>query len=240
MPRHRATKAAFALLVGLLTAGAAQGAVVLTSVEGWPNGRPFFQGDPPPNAVDGNINSYTWTTAQGNFASPAYLGVGFATTPVNRIRLWKTPESGYTPDENIKDLVIQYTNDNSAIPLDLRSWQNVFGLTSGYLATELFNAASVNLNGTVTGDVHDSPGVTGPANGWGSLSFSPVQATGIRIGFSNNNGNPFYTHYRVGEFEVYAIVPEPATVVAFLASVLSLGIARRILAGSKPGPQLAS
>jgi hypothetical protein len=216
----------------VLAVTAAQGAVVLTSVKGWPNERPGFQGDPPPNAIDGNVNTYTWTTASGNSANPSYLGVGFNTEIVDRIRLWKVPDSGFGFTPNIKDLVIQFTNSSIGTPLDLRVWQTVTGLANGYFATEFLNATSVNANGSVTGDVHNSP--TG--DGWASLTFDKVHATGMRIAFTVPSGQPI-NHYRVGEFQVYAAVPEPATVIAFLASILSLGVARRVLAGSKPESQ---
>jgi len=224
------TTARSALVCGLLvvTATNANAAVVvLTSVKGWPNGRTV--GDNPPNAIDGNINTYTWTTNPSNTVNPSYLGVGFNSIGVNRIRLWKVPDSGFGFTPNIKDLVIQYTTSNPATPLDLRIWQTVSGLTSGYLATELFNASSVNANGTVTGDVHNSPA----GDGWGSLTFNPVMATGIRIAFTVPSGQPV-NHYRVGEFEVYSVVPEPAAALVFVASVLIGGIAFRLLVGSKP------
>jgi hypothetical protein len=185
--------------------------VPLTSVKGWPNGR--LSNDTPPNAIDGNTNTFTWTTESFNFNNPSFLGVGFNSSPVGRIRLWKTPDGG--GGANIKDLTIQYTNDSSATPLDLRTWQNVSGLTSGFFGTELFNASAVNANGTVTGDVHDSTG----ANGWGSLSFNAVLATGMRIAFANP-GSGQVVHYRVGEFEVY--VPEPATVSLLMIGVFAI------------------
>lgn len=197
-------------------------AVTLTSVKGWPNER--TSNDPPPNAIDGNTNTFTWTTESFASASPSYLGVGFNSTGVGRIRLWKTPEGGGGP--NIKNLVIQYTNDSSATALDLRAWSNVSGLASGHLATELLNASAVNANGTVTGDVHNSPG----PDGWGSLTFAPVQATGIRIAFSNPSGTGLI-HYRVGEFEVHsAEVPEPSAL-AFLMLGLFAGISGRVRVG---------
>jgi len=189
---------ACALLLAATAVTSANG-IPLTSVKGWPNGR--LSNDTPPNAIDGNINTYTWTTESFNFNNPSYLGVGFNNNVARAIRLWKTPDGG--GGANIKDLTIQYTNDSTATPLDLRTWQNVTGLTNGIAGTELLNATSVNAGGTVTGDVHNSPA----GNGWGSLSFNPVPATGIRIAFANP-GSGQVVHYRVAEFEV---IPEPAT-----------------------------
>lgn len=206
-----------AVLIGLVifTASNANAAfVVRTSAKGWPNGR--TSSDLPPNAIDGNLNTFTWVTESFNFANPSFLGVGFDTIAVGRIRLWKSPDGGGGP--NIKNLQIQYTNDNSAIALDSRNWQNVSGLTSGFWGTELYNASAVNANGTVTGDVHNSFG----GDGWGSLSFDPVQATGIRIAFSNPAaGN--VVHYRVSEFEIYTAVPEASSVIVWSLLALTLG-----------------
>ncbi len=82
-------------------------AVVLTSVEAFPNGR--TSNDLPPNAIDGNLNTYTWTTREFNFINPAYLAVGFAATPINRVRLWKSRASGAGGVEDSKNIVVQYT-----------------------------------------------------------------------------------------------------------------------------------
>jgi hypothetical protein len=191
--------------------------VPLTSVKGWPNGR--VSNDTPPNAIDGNTNSYTWTTESNNAVNPSFLGVGFNSSPVNRIRLWKLPDSGFGFTPNIKNLAIQYTNNNPATPLDLRTWQNVSGLTTGSGGNEPINASSINANGTVTGDVHNSPA----GDGWASLRFDLVQATGMRIAFSVPSGSPI-NHYRVGEFQVH--IPEPGTI-ALLLSGLAAGMACR-------------
>jgi hypothetical protein len=183
------------------TAARAQADLIpLTSVKGWPNGR--TSNDTPPNAIDGNTNTYTWTTESNNAVNPSFLGVGFNSSLVNRIRLWKVPDSGFGTTPNIKNLAIQYTNSNSTIPLDLRTWQNVSGLTTGFQQTELLDATSVNANGTVTGDVHNSP----VGDGWASLRFDAVLATGMRIAFTVPSGSPI-NHYRVGEFQVH--IPEP-------------------------------
>jgi hypothetical protein len=83
----------------------------------------------------------------------------------------------------------------------------VTNLANGYLGTEFFHATSVNSNGTVTLDVHDSPS----GDGWGSLMFDTVTATGLRIAFSNPapvypycNGatiDQLCNHYQVYEIE---------------------------------------
>jgi hypothetical protein len=196
--------------------------VPLTSVKGWPNGR--VSNDTPPNAIDGNTNTYSWTTESNNAVNPSFLGVGFNSSPVNRIRLWKLPDSGFGFTPNIKNLAIQYTNSNPATPLDLRTWQNVSGLTTGSGGNEPINASSINANGTVTGDVHNSSA----GDGWASLRFDVVQATGMRIAFSVPSGSPI-NHYRVGEFQVH--IPEPCAIALLLSGVVAWVASRRVRRG---------
>ena len=73
------------LLVTPVSATAA--GIPLSSVKGWPNGR--ISNDTPPNAIDGNINTFTWTTESFNLNNPSYLGVGFNSSPVGRIGFGK-------------------------------------------------------------------------------------------------------------------------------------------------------
>jgi hypothetical protein len=84
----------------------------------------------------------------------------------------------------------------------------VTGLTNGYQSTELLDATTVDANGAVTGDVHDSPA----GDGWASLSFDQVVATGLRVSFRNPNPVPICdgvtpngacNHYHVAEFEAH-------------------------------------
>jgi hypothetical protein len=190
-----------AVAVVFAAAGSASATQIpITSVAGFPNER--TSNDPPSNAIDGNIATFTWTTEAYNVENPSHLAIGFASTAVNRLRLWKTPEGG--GGQPIKDLTIQYTTD--AGPLAFRSWTTVTDLTNGFNGTELFQATSVNSNGTVTGDVHDSVG----NDGWASLTFDTVTATGIRISFTLPAPAPgcgafgsSCNHYRVGEFEAH-------------------------------------
>lgn len=221
-----AASAAILFAASLTTPSAAYASqITITDVEGFPNGR-TYPSDLPPNAIDGDITTWTWTTNPNNISIPSYLAIGFGSTEVDRIRLWKSPAGG--GGNNSKDLVIQYTTD-VAMPLDSRTYFTVTSLTNGFNGTELWNATSVNGNGTVTGDVHNSGGDPWwglPGDGWASLTFDPIVATGIRIGFSNPApivsyctgafANQACNHYRVAEFEAYggqqsSTVPEPGT-----------------------------
>lgn len=195
------------------------------SAQVWPN--PLTTGDDlPGRAIDGSIYSFTFSTAAYN-TSNASLGLQLSgLTNVSRIRLWKDIDTG---DPAViygrKDLIIQYTTDTNPL-LSTRTWVNVTGLSNGYQGTENFIATSVNSDGTVVGDYHNSPN----GDGWGSLTFNPVQATGIRILFSKTSGETYtYMHYRVYEFEVYGSelpsVPEP-TSIAIFSALGSLGVVR--------------
>ncbi len=165
--------------------------IPITAVQVFPNSR--VSDDPPPNAVDGNIDTWTWCTEAWNF-DPASLAVAFESAQVNRLRIWKDRHGG--GGAPIKNLIIQFTTDQG-LPLQSRRWQNVSGLTSGYMGREYLHATSVDPQGYVSGDVHSSA-----EDGWGSLVFSPVYATGLRICFSlppEILGQ--VQHYRVAEIE---------------------------------------
>ena len=88
------------------------------------------------------------------------------------------------------------------------------GTNAGHL--EEFCQARGRSSGTVTGDVHDSL-----IDGWASLSFDLVNATGARIRFDTPAGG--FNHYRDAEFEAFidtTATPEPATFWLVAASVL--------------------
>ncbi len=207
--------AVLVLALGALLAGAAgpAGAVQIPaqSAAGFPNER--TSNDPPTNAIDNNAGTYTWTTESLNTASPSYLAIGFASSAVNRLRILKTPEPGGGTGSGTKNLVIQYTTGTGA--LASRSWTNVPNLSNGnlnagFFGAEPLTATAVNANGTVVGDAH---------NGFASLVFDTVQATGLRIGFSvvgggtcSSNPDAPCNHYRVGEFQAH-FDPPPTPVV---------------------------
>jgi len=67
------------------------------------------------------------------------------------------------------------------------------------LNVDVNNGGSVNSDGTVFLDIHDSPN----GDGWASLVFDPVMATAVRITFANPDFVTF-NHYKVYEFEAYS------------------------------------
>jgi hypothetical protein len=199
--RHSARLWAAALML-LAPAAAGASQITLTAAAGFPNGR--TSGDNPANAIDGDINTWTWTTEAYNTVMPSYLAIGFDSTVVNRIRLWKDDYD--SAGSNAKNLTIAYTTDTDA-DLSLRSYSLVTDLVNGFGGTELWNG-TVGPGATVANDAHDSA-----VDGWASLMFDAVAATGIRIGFTNTlvllnycDGVSTYetcNHYRVAEFEAY-------------------------------------
>ncbi|MEZ5354361.1 MAG: hypothetical protein R2762_17125 [Bryobacteraceae bacterium] len=168
------------------------------AARGWPNERSFD--NPPANALDGNTSTFTWTTEPFNTQSPSYFGVDFgASKPVSRIRIFKDNDGGGgTRSDQFKNLVIEYTTTSGSTPLASRTWARVSGLVNGFQGTELLTAGSVNADGTVTRDSHNSL-----TSGWASLTFTAVNATGVRIGFSNVTDPLFFNHYKIHEFEAY-------------------------------------
>ena len=197
-----ARPAATLSVTGNAGGGAGGGATVkrtLTSAAGWPNPRTSNQ--IPTLAIDGSTATYTWTTESFNAAAPSYLGVSMAaSTSVSRLRIYKDNDAG-GPGLIAKNLTIEYTTSDPSVPLASRTWTPVSGLSNGFNGTELLTATAVNANGTVTADNHVSQ-----TSGFASLTFTPVNATGIRIGFSN--ATPIaVNHYRVYEFEIYGSAP---------------------------------
>lgn len=166
-----------------------------TAVAGWPNGRTSNQ--LPTLAIDGNTSTYTWTTESFANVNPSYIGISFAaSTSVNRIRLYKDNDAG-GPGLIAKNLTIEYTTSAASVPLSSRVWTPVSGLVNSFSGIEPLTAAAVNANGTVSADNHNSL-----VSGFASLTFNAVEATGVRIGFSNVSAI-CCNHYRVYEFEAY-------------------------------------
>ncbi|MBF0276140.1 MAG: pentapeptide repeat-containing protein [SAR324 cluster bacterium] len=151
------------------------------------------------NAIDGDTNTHSWVTESYNRGSNTIATDLGGQQGVSRIRLWKESNGGGGP--NIKNLTIQYTMSPSSVPLAQRSWQNVELLSNGFNGKEMMNANSVLQDGRVIGDIHNSS-----RNGWASLSFKPVFATGIAIQFSTASESDF-NHYQLFEFEVYSGQP---------------------------------
>jgi hypothetical protein len=163
------------------------------------------QGNPPNFAIDGDITTFTWSTLSftTNNEAEHSLGLDFGVvTPLYRIRLYKAKDGG--GGENVKNLVIEWTADDPLLPLNKRAgWTAVSNLATGLngetLNVDVNNGGSVNSDGSVFLDIHDSPN----GDGWASLTFDPVMATAVRVKFENPDIITF-NHYKVYEFEAYS------------------------------------
>lgn len=169
------------------------------AVHGWPNER--TSDNVPSNANDGDTLSFTWTTEAFNTAT-GHIGLDFdSLRTVTRVRLWKDPEAGNSGRTSLpKNLVVRYTTDSG--PMSMRGWTHVTGLVNGFNGQEMMVADSVLSEGIVWGDFHDS---VDNGDGWASLTFDPVEATGMAIEFSKTEGTTYsFVHYKVHEFLAYA------------------------------------
>jgi hypothetical protein len=180
------------------------------TASGWPDehhGDMAQGGGTPRAAIDGDIDTFTWTN-NGQVLT-GYLVLSFDSPwQVERIRLWKKSDSGNKNVPNAKNLLIQYTPDPVTVPVDKRRWATVKGLTNGYNGKELLKARKVNSDGSIEGDDHDSDGPRVPDEGWASLSFHSVDATAIRICFQVPGATEAVrNHYRIHEVEIYAAPP---------------------------------
>lgn len=216
-----ATLLSIALCLAAGSADAVQ--ITLNDAQVFPNER--STSNLPPEAIDGDQGTFTWST-QSNTMVPARLAVAFDSTLVNRIRLWKDDADGSSGGVNAKDLTIQFTTDTNA-DLSLRTWTTVTGMTNGFEDSELLNADAVNFDGTVVADVHDS---VNAGDGWASLTFNLVTATGIAILVEHTGTNTGPLHYKVHEFQVHfeeSAIPEPSSLLLCGLGILGLARQRR-------------
>jgi hypothetical protein len=204
------------LLVALVSCplcvrSASSGEIAGAVAYAWPNGR--TSNHVPALAVDKDLGTFTWSTEAFN-TLVGNVGLDFAAPAlVNRIRLWKDPDRGGPRTPIPKNLTILYTTDTGA--MESRVWSAVEGLRNGLHDSELLRAGAVNLDGTVDGDVHDSVNGT---DGWASLVFFPVEATGVAIRFANPPDSTYqYVHYKVHELEAH--FDDPTSVPGSVRSV---------------------
>ena len=197
--------------------------VSISDIAAWPNER--TSDNQPGLAIDNDIGTYTWATAAFN-QGVNHLGIGFgAATDVHGLRMWKDDNGG--GGANYKNLLILWTDSATSVPLTERNWQPAPNLVNGINGSELMVADSVNLNGSVVNDVHDS---VNSGHGWASLSFDPVAATGLAVQFSGSSFN----HYKVHEIRA---IPEPGGLSLTLLGLAFAAVARSHRSQTGSGPE---
>jgi hypothetical protein len=172
-------------------------------------------------AIDHDTSTFSYLTRSYTDHPTAIAFDLGAPTAVNRVRVDKVSNqvtgSGFVEP---MDVQILYTTDTG--PLNQRTYQPVSGLTSGFNGTELINAASIDPS---TATVH-SEIAQFSTDGWFSLMFNAVNATGIEYVISKPSGSANqFINYPVAEFQLYnsVAVPEPASMILLtLGGMISL------------------
>ena len=147
--------------------------------------------------LDDDLNTVGILTRSGTTNKHGQQCLGFdlsVPAEVSRLRINKQIYSG-----GGLDIWVYYTTDTDA-NLGRRTWKPVTGLTNGYLGTELitlgYSKASVSGN-KIEGERHD---------GWFSVTFDPVYATGVAMGFMGNATiGTEYLHPLIREAELYGV-----------------------------------
>ncbi|MBJ43393.1 MAG: hypothetical protein CMJ80_08985 [Planctomycetaceae bacterium] len=192
-------------------------------------------------AIDGDLSTRSYLTPSAT-TDPNAVAVDLgATRTVSRLRVSKWGEAdgtaagtpGIEPFDSL-DLQILYTTDTG--PLNQRAYVPVSGLTSGYLGSELIVANGLDpTNATVDGDHHDFD-----ADGFYSLTFDAVAATGISIRFERDaNDTAPWTHYYVNEIELRDGASDPLPIFGIdVFRVADLPhLSSSIATYLRPGPQ---
>ena len=157
------------------------------------------------NAIDGNVN--TWSFLTPAFTTGPHLAAFDLESlqSIERIRVAKQGDTdqagsgsgtpGLAPIDSM-NLQILFTTDTG--PLNQRNYRPVSGLTNGFAGTERIEAAGIDPeNATVDRDVHNFA-----TDGWYSLTFDTVEATGLAILFSRDSGDTAaWTHYPINEIQ---------------------------------------
>ena len=147
--------------------------------------------------LDDDLNTVACLTRSGTTNKHGQQCLGFDLTvpaEVSRLRINKKIYHG-----GGLDIWVYYTTDTDA-DLGRRTWKPVTGLTNGYLGTERitlgYSEASPSGN-KIEGERHD---------GWFSVTFDPVYATGVAMGFMGNATiGTEYLHPLIREAELYGV-----------------------------------
>jgi len=149
------------------------------------------------NAYDNDITTWTYTTAAWCEHSPFYVAISFPRyTLVSGLRLWKRHVAGKRKDCGTNNLAFLYGSERPGTPMEQRDLQMVRGLNSGFEGRGKWRAESVQTNGFIVRDVHDSDSA-----GWASVSFDTVNVTAIAM--QVDSPEPHYNHLCLGEIQAW-------------------------------------
>jgi len=154
------------------------------------------------NAIDGNLSTFSYLTPGGT-TTPQIVAVDFGTgLPVNRIRVAKEGDIDGIPAASFDNMNLRILYTTNSGPLNTRTYLPVPNLTNGFMGADLLSADAVNADGSVVKDHHDYA-----TQGFYSLTFQEVAATGVAIQFERDAGDPApFTHYPAHEFEAYDVI----------------------------------
>jgi len=174
--------------------------VPFSSVVVWPMDRRDIG-----NIIDGDTSTWTYSTKGWCKHESIYIGLKLQIpSHVSGLRIHKKYHKSHhnKKDCNRKNIQLLYsTDDPEDRPLDRFNWKQVGEATNGYASTEMLNLQIVRPDGYLFGEEHNSQ-----SDGWGSVSFAPVEATALALEVSANGGE--YNHFCVSEIEAFFAPPQ--------------------------------
>ena len=188
------------LTAALMAAGGAANASIIDIVDGVVDPGPARTSNNVfPNAYDGDLLTFTYTTESGTTVAPQHSRFDFEGDGhvLGRVRINDVFDNG--GNGRMLEITVRYTTDTDA-DLNARTYQNVTSMvvTNDYPGDD---ATMPNVN--VVGNsiehldtLHD---------GFYSITFDLVPgATGIEFEWNNDN---IYKHWTIREIEAYAAAP---------------------------------
>ena len=147
-------------------------------------------------AMDGDIHTWSYTTAAWCEHSPFWVGLHFpGGALISGIRVWKRHQAGKKRDCGTKDIEVVYTQDGENLAIGDRHYKKVSGLESGFHDTEKWVAEKVDHHSAkVFAETHNSVD-----DGWASLSFNTVNATVVALQIDSLD--PHYNHFCIAEMQ---------------------------------------
>lgn len=149
-------------------------------------------------ATDNRLDTWSYLTPSSYMGVVRFAGnLQGGAQRINRLRVAKQADlDGVENPVDSANLTVLYTTGSG--PLSERTWYPVPNLDNGFNGSERIVADAVNSDGTVEGDRHDFY-----YNGFYSLTFDAVNATGIGLEVARPAGDRQFTHYPTYSFEAH-------------------------------------